>query len=256
VADETPVEFFTNHGGTLAPASARTYGGVATTFLITSRVHEGPYQVIARVGWIEAAPSIMAMVTIHAKRLEALGPTGDGPTPRTESRPAGESKHESGGRQVAVAEAQLPEVIDVAISYARPNEDAARKVRDAVDTAGYTSFFDRDYQVEMWGADLAIYFQEVFARRARFCVIFLSDAYLERNWTNLEAKNAISKFVNERGQTSILPIQVEKERLELPGLPALIGDVSLEEQGVDKICAMVVEKLRSAGITPSRAPRD
>ncbi len=72
VLNESEVVLYTNYGGVLAPRVARTYGGVATTFLLTSEAHLGPYEVVAEARSLMLGVSpIFAQVTIMAARNQS-----------------------------------------------------------------------------------------------------------------------------------------------------------------------------------------
>jgi hypothetical protein len=69
VADETPIRFDTNHGGEMVFRQAKTYGGIATTMLLTSEVHAGSYVVAAHtVLDPPGTPPVLASLSLTAVR--------------------------------------------------------------------------------------------------------------------------------------------------------------------------------------------
>lgn len=133
---------------------------------------------------------------------------------------------------------------DVAISFAGPErtyaEDLAARLRDA----GYSVFYDAFYPEELWGKDLVVFFDDIYQRRSRYCVIFVSREYVEREWTNHERQSAQARALKERGKEYILPVKVDES--ELPGLVSTIGYVELGKHSVEKIAEMLIKKLRGA----------
>lgn len=130
---------------------------------------------------------------------------------------------------------------DVAISYAGPQRELAQALAEKVREAGFRVFFDGYYPEELWGKDLAEYFDRVFRRDSRYCVILASKHYLESMWAIHERRSAVARSIKERGQEYILPIMVEK--VEVPGLPPTIGYVTLDDYPLDRIADMLVAKL-------------
>ncbi|MBA3825253.1 MAG: TIR domain-containing protein [Ktedonobacterales bacterium] len=140
---------------------------------------------------------------------------------------------------------QLPAQIDVAISYAGPERDYAKALAERVVAAGFVPFYDQYYPQAIWGADLAVLFDQVYRQRARYCVMFISEEYLARPWTNHERQSAIARAIQERGQSYILPIMVNGP-LEIPGIASsVIGHLSLQQMGIDAIADVLISKLRA-----------
>ena len=104
-------------------------------------------------------------------------------------------------------------------------------------------FYDAFYPEELWGKDLVVFFDEIYRKAARYCVIFVSREYVGRQWTNHERRSAQARALAERGGEYILPINVDES--ELPGMPATIGYLSLSEIGIDGIAEILIKKLRA-----------
>ncbi|MGA7950266.1 MAG: TIR domain-containing protein, partial [Thiobacillaceae bacterium] len=85
-------------------------------------------------------------------------------------------------------------------------------------------------------------FDEIYRKRSRYCVIFVSKDYKERMWTNHERQSAQARAVTERGREYILPVRVDGT--ELDGMPPTIGYVPVSK-GIDTIGQLLVKKLES-----------
>ena len=83
-------------------------------------------------------------------------------------------------------------------------------------------------------------FDEIFRKRSRYCVIFISKEYKERVWTNHERQSAQARALNEKGKEYILPIKVDDT--ELDGMPPTVGYVALKK-GINKIGDLLIRKL-------------
>ena len=87
-----------------------------------------------------------------------------------------------------------------------------------------------------------MFFDDIFRKRARYCVIFVSKEYRTRKWTNHEARSAQARALQEKGNEYILPVQIDGT--ELDGLLPTIGYVSIEV-GIEKVGNMLIKKLAS-----------
>jgi len=130
---------------------------------------------------------------------------------------------------------------DVAISFARPQRAMAETLARAVRDAGFEVFFDGFYPEHLWGKDLTVFFDQVFRKDARFCVMLVSKEYVERIWTTRERQSAMARAVAERGNEYILPVQIEAA--EVPGLLPTIGYLPLGERGIEEIAELLKKKL-------------
>src|SRR5947209_9143863 len=115
---------------------------------------------------------------------------------------------------------ELPEQFDVAISFAGPERQHASRLADLVRQAGFAVFYDDFYPAQLWGEDLVALFDEIYRKRARYCIIFKSQEYIQRIWTTHERRSAVARAVQERGKAYLLPIEVED--VELPGVPPTV----------------------------------
>lgn len=136
----------------------------------------------------------------------------------------------------------LPETFDVAISFAGTERAEAEKLAGILREAGYAVFYDNFYPEQLWGKNLAVFFDEIFRKRARFCVMFVSTEYRDRKWTIHEARSAQARALEEKGNQYILPIRVDE--IELEGLLPTIGYVPINT-GIERIGDMLVKKLQS-----------
>lgn len=131
---------------------------------------------------------------------------------------------------------------DVAISFAGTEREHAKKLAKILKDANFSVFYDEFYPEHLWGKNLVDTFDEIFRKRARYCVIFVSEAYKEHVWTNHERQSAQARALNEKGEEYILPIKVDD--VELDGMPPTTGYVSLK-QGINKIAEILIQKLKS-----------
>ena len=155
-------------------------------------------------------------------------------------------EHSQGsGRPRHTISVDFPERFDVAISFAGPEREHAEMLANTVRDAGFEVFYDGYYPEQLWGKDLVSFFDEIYRKRARFCVMFVSQSYASRMWTIHERRSAQARALEERGGEYILPIQVDDT--ELDGLQPTIGYVSLRQQNAGEIAQLLIQKLNVDG---------
>ncbi len=157
------------------------------------------------------------------------------------TRPPRPPKAVSKATPSLVTSAMTPENFDVAISFAGTEREHARQLAELSRSDGFSVFYDEFYPEFLWGKNLYVTFDEIFRKRARYCVIFVSKEYQNRVWTNHEIRSAQARALNEKGGEYILPIKVDET--ELDGLVPTIGYLPLA-MGIDKIAALLTRKMR------------
>src|SRR5271165_5973116 len=135
---------------------------------------------------------------------------------------------------------RLPDRFDIAISFAGSERKHAQALAEAVRAAGFEVFYDDFYPAQLWGKNLFEFFHEIYSKRARYCVMFISKAYSERDWTNHERQSAQERMLKEKGREYVLPIRVDET--DLPGLLSTVGYMSIED-GTERIANVLIEKL-------------
>jgi hypothetical protein len=66
-----------------------------------------------------------------------------------------------------------PGNFDVAISFAGTERAYAKQLAELARNAGLSVFYDECFPEFLWGKNLYITFDEIFRKRARYCVIFV-----------------------------------------------------------------------------------
>ena len=138
-------------------------------------------------------------------------------------------------------DAALPSQFDVAISFAGTEREMAEKLATLLQAAGIAVFYDNFYPEHLWGKNLTTFLDEIYRKRAKFCVVFISKEYKDRKWTNHELRSAQAKALEQKGDEYILPVKVDDT--ELDGLPPNVAYVGIS-LGVEKIAELLIKKLQ------------
>ncbi|SRR6266487_165153 len=129
---------------------------------------------------------------------------------------------------------------DIALSFAGEDRAKVEPVADLLKKKGVNVFYDEFEQSRLWGEDLYAYLDQVYSKKARFCVMFLSRHYAEKAWTNHERKSAQERAFREH-KAYILPLRLDDT--EIPGVRATVGYIDYRKTSAEQIVDLILEKL-------------
>jgi hypothetical protein len=129
---------------------------------------------------------------------------------------------------------------DVALSFAGEDRAYVEQVADMLRRMGIRVFYDKYERVTLWGKNLYDHLQDIYRNKARFTIIFCSEHYAEKLWTNHERKAAQAKAF-ESSQEYILPARFDGT--EIPGILPTIGYVDLTEYSPEEFAELVKDKV-------------
>lgn len=134
------------------------------------------------------------------------------------------------------------DVFDVAISFAGTEREYAKQLAEFLRTRGLNVFYDDFYPEQLWGKDLVAFFDRVYRKASKYCVMFISAEYANRIWTTHERRSAQARALEEKGREYILPIRVDQTDLE--GLPPTVGYLPMDQYSIEQIAELLVKKLK------------
>lgn len=135
-----------------------------------------------------------------------------------------------------------PRKYDIAVSFAGEQRSMVEQIVVQLKSHEVSVFYDNDEQAELWGENLYDLLYNIYANESRFCLVFVSDEYNAKEWTNHERQSAQERVFKERGKSYLLPVQIEGAKLK--SMPSIIGYVPAS-LGVEKIVDLVLKKLSS-----------
>lgn len=129
---------------------------------------------------------------------------------------------------------------DVCLSFAGEQrgyvEDVARELR----ADGVRVFYDDYEQITLWGKNLYDHLDYIYSRAARFCVLFVSEDYGRKVWTNHERQSAQERALREHREY-VLPVVFDETRL--PGLRSTVGHVDARRTDPDDVAELIKKKI-------------
>ena len=135
------------------------------------------------------------------------------------------------------------DLYDVALSYAGEDRSYVEKVAASLREAGVRVFYDKFESADLWGKDLVAHLQDVYQNRARYCVLFVSEHYVNKPWPRHERRSAQARAL-VADQEYLLPARFDDTLL--PGLPPTIGFVDLRDMDPADLAKLILEKIGMA----------
>lgn len=192
------------------------------------------------------SPGIERLLAAHAS-VEQFGlgfiPMTQGPAARREVELSSRTSAPTPGSSPSAVPKSDDRSFDVALSFAGTERPLAEALATRVRDAGFRVFYDNFYPEELWGKDLPVFFDEIYRKRSRFCVMFVSGEYVNRMWTNHERRSAQARALQEKGNDYILPVVVEE--VEVPGMPPTVGYLSIHQHPIESVAGLLIKKLGS-----------
>jgi len=133
---------------------------------------------------------------------------------------------------------------DVALSFAGEDRPYVDQVAHFLRDRGVKVFYDLFEEADLWGKDLYVHLTDVYQKRARYTVMFISKMYAEKVWTNHERRSAQARAFQD-AQEYILPARFDDT--DIPGVLPTVGYIGLEHRSPDDLASLIVKKLVSSG---------
>ena len=145
---------------------------------------------------------------------------------------------------------------DFAVSYAGPDTPIVEKVVAALRARGLRVFFAPDEQADIVGHNLIDYLSEVYLTKARYCFVFISKHYAERQWTNRVERPAAQARAIQQNERYILPVRLDNAKIT--GLLPTTAEIRDATPGriADLAVAILLRDQDPAAVTESHEGRD
>jgi hypothetical protein len=129
---------------------------------------------------------------------------------------------------------------DVALSFAGENRNYVENVAKHLRENKIRVFYDNFEKVNLFGKNIYNHFSEIYHKKSRFVVVFISEHYSKKIWTNHELANAQARALSEKIEY-ILPARFDNT--EIPGLLNTISYIDLNKYTAIEFAELVIEKL-------------
>jgi hypothetical protein len=137
---------------------------------------------------------------------------------------------------------------DVTLSFAGEQRAVVERFATLLKEAGLEVFYDAWNKADLWGRDLYQHLDEIYSKKARFCVLFISADYAAKAWTNHELKSAQTRAFRENKEY-ILPVRLDDTGI--PGMRETVGYLDLRKHTIEEVAEIAIQKI-AATPTPSK----
>ncbi|MEV7691111.1 toll/interleukin-1 receptor domain-containing protein [Streptomyces bungoensis] len=129
---------------------------------------------------------------------------------------------------------------DVCLSFAGEQRDYVERVAASLKNAGIRVFYDDYEKVALWGKDLYEHLDYIYGKSAEYCILFASEEYAKKVWTNHERRSAQARALTAHAEY-VLPVRFDDT--EIPGIRTTIGYLNAQSIEPVRLAEMIAEKL-------------
>ncbi|MFG3045550.1 toll/interleukin-1 receptor domain-containing protein [Streptomyces sp. NPDC048241] len=129
---------------------------------------------------------------------------------------------------------------EVCLSFAGEQRSYVEQVAAALKRAGVRIFYDDYEKVALWGKDLYEHLDYVYSKSAEYCILFASEDYARKVWTNHERKSAQARALIEHSEY-VLPVRFDDS--EIPGVRTTVGHLDASTVDPETLAQMIIQKL-------------
>ncbi len=130
---------------------------------------------------------------------------------------------------------------DVALSFAGEDREYVEDTALILRGYGVKVFYDKFEEADLWGKDLFTHLKEIYSKRAKYTIMFISKHYKNKLWTTHERKSMQERAFRE-SEEYILPARFDNT--EIPGLYETIGYIDLRTKTPSELTDLVLKKLK------------
>jgi hypothetical protein len=128
---------------------------------------------------------------------------------------------------------------DVALSFAGEDRSYVEIIAKELKARGLEVFYDEFEKVSLWGKDLSTYLDELFRENAEFCVMFISQVYINKSWCILERESAMNRQYKD-GEY-ILPVRLDETTIH--GITDRYGYLEAKDFSPVQLAEKIIKKL-------------
>lgn len=138
---------------------------------------------------------------------------------------------------------------DIALSFAGEQREFVDQVANLLNKKGISTFYDKFEEANLWGKNLYDYLSDVYMNQARYTIMFISEDYSRKLWTNHERQSMQARAFQENSEY-VLPAKFDDT--EIPGVLSTTGYISLKGKTPEDFVSIIEKKLiYSGGTIPS-----
>lgn len=135
---------------------------------------------------------------------------------------------------------------EVALSFAGEQRPYVETVATQLSQMGIKYFYDNHQQINLWGKNLIKYLDEIYYKKSKYCVMFISKEYYSKTWTVHESESAEERNLYfkdfEEYQQYILPVKFDDTKI--PGVKDSWGYINANTTTPEELANMIYTKVK------------
>lgn len=137
---------------------------------------------------------------------------------------------------------------DVAFSFAGEDREYVEQVALFLKKKNIAVFYDYFEEENLWGKNLVSYLEEIYTCKSKYCVIFISKYYVQKEWTSYESATAMVRMLNSNLKQVEYILPVKFDETKVPGVLSTIGFIDGKRKSPDELGNLIIKKLYSSDL--------
>lgn len=129
---------------------------------------------------------------------------------------------------------------DVALSFTGEDRQYVEEVALLLKGYGVRVFYDKFEEDKLWGKNLYDYLSDVYTKRAKYTIMFISKHYKEKLWTNHE-RESMQERAFQSSREYILPVRFDDT--EIPGIRSTTGYLDINGKEPSYLVGVTLRKI-------------
>jgi hypothetical protein len=131
---------------------------------------------------------------------------------------------------------------DIAVSFAGEDRDYVEQIAKAIRLKGMSVFYDKYEEADLWGKDLYVHLTNVYKDYSKYCLMFISESYAQKQWTSHERKAAQARAFRE-SREYILPLRLDDTSVD--GVLDTTGYLDSRHKSIEEIVDLLRKKIEA-----------
>lgn len=129
---------------------------------------------------------------------------------------------------------------DIALSFAGEDRTYVEEVALQLKGYGVRVFYDKFEEEKLWGKNLYDYLNDVYTVNAKYTIMFISNYYKDKLWTNHE-RESMQERAFQSAREYILPARFDDT--EIPGIKSTTGYINIKNKTPNYLVNLVLKKI-------------
>lgn len=140
---------------------------------------------------------------------------------------------------------------DVALSFAGEDRKYVEEVALFLKKKNIAVFYDYFEEEALWGKNLISYLEEIYTNKSKYCVVFISQYYVQKEWTCYESAAAMVRLLNSNMKQKEYLLPVKFDETKVSGVLSTIGFIDGKKKTPDELGNLIIKKLYTSDLKNS-----